>query len=119
MLELANRHFRKTGYPIYIGDISNGSGGNTDYNGRPRHAGHIGGTEVDIGMTGNTPGVFCGRYTDSCYKRSQMRALIKEIIAMGGTTNMYFNDPVILNEFPAYVSYSSGHDDHIHVSWEE
>jgi len=111
ILELTNRVFRKSGYPVYVGDMSNSSGGNSG-----RHAGHYDGIEVDIAVMGNTPKLFCSTYRDACYNRDAMRILIKEILNMGGTSSLYFNDPVLLNEF-SQLSYVGGHDDHLHVNW--
>lgn len=111
IMELSNRVFRKSGYPVYVGDMSNSSGGNSG-----RHAGHYDGVEVDIAVMGNTPKQFCGTFRDSCYNRAAMRVLIKEIVSMGGATSMYFNDPVLLQEFNQ-LSYVGGHDDHLHVNW--
>ncbi len=112
--ELANRVFRKSGYPVFIGDISDRNGGNGGV-----HAEHIGGVDVDIAVMGNTPGVFCGTYKDSCYSRPAMRKLIQEITAMGGAPRMLFNDPVLLGEFSHLSPSDASHDNHIHIRWRD
>jgi len=112
--ELANRVFRKSGYPVFIGDISDHNGGNGGV-----HEEHLGGVDVDIAVMGNTPGVFCGTYQDACYKRDAMRMLIQEIMTMGGAHSMLFNDPVLLREYPNLSPSNRSHDNHIHVRWRD
>ena len=112
--ELSNRVFRKSGYPIFVGYISDRSGGNGGV-----HAEHKGGVDVDVAVMGNTPGVFCGTYHDSCYSRSAMRMLIKEIRTMGGAESMLFNDPVLLGEFSFLKPSDSSHDNHINIRWRD
>lgn len=111
--ELAKRVFRKSGHLMYIGDLSNSGGGNSG-----RHAGHIGGREFDVGVMGNTPAIFVGKYTHAGYSRQASRVMIREAIAMGGLRFIYFNDPVLIKEFPGKVRYAYGHDDHYHFYWD-
>jgi hypothetical protein len=66
---------------------------------------------------GNTVSTECYSYTSSCYNRNASRTLIKEIINMGGLTSICFNAPAMIKEFPNYVRYCSGHNDHYHIEW--
>lgn len=111
--ELARRVFRRSGYPMYIGDLSNKSGGNSG-----RHAGHIGGKEFDVGVMGNTPATFVGKYNHKGYNRNASRIMIEEAIKMGGLRFVYFNDPVLIKEFPGKVRWAAGHADHYHFYWD-
>ncbi len=110
--ELGRRMKAKTGLPIYVGDISAYGGGNLG-----RHATHAYGDDIDLAVMGNTVSTECYTYTSSCYNRNASRMLIKEIIDMGGLSGICFNDPAIINEFPNYVRYCSGHNDHYHIEW--
>lgn len=111
--ELAKRLFRKTGHILYIGDLSNANGGNSG-----RHGGHYDGKEVDFGVIGNSPANFVSDYDrNKYYDRHATRVLIKELKLMGGVKNIFFNDPVLINEFPGFVQRASGHYNHIHVNW--
>lgn len=110
--ELAIRVYNKTGYKLYVGDLSNSGGGNSG-----RHAGHYDGLEVDIAIMGNTPTVSCYTIWEGCYLRSAQMAVVGEILNMGGSTGMLFNDSAVQSRFPGSVSYSGGHDNHIHVNW--
>lgn len=110
--ELAVRVYNKTGYKIFVGDLSNSAGGNSG-----RHAGHYDGIEVDIAIMGNTPTVTCYTIWEGCYLRSAQMALVNEILNMGGATSMLFNDAAIINRYPSMVGSASGHDNHLHVNW--
>jgi hypothetical protein len=110
--ELAIRVYNKTGYKLYVGDLSNASGGNSG-----RHAGHYDGLEVDIAIMGNTPTVSCYTIWEGCYLRSAQAALIGEILNMGGSTGMLFNDSSVQSKYPGFVGSASGHDNHLHVNW--
>lgn len=111
--ELAKRTFRKSGQLIYIGDLSNSGGGNSG-----RHSGHIGGKEFDLGVIGNTPAIFVGRYDHQGYDRDATRIMIREAFKMGGLRLIYFNDPVLQREFPGKVKNAGGHADHLHFYWD-
>ena len=111
--ELAKRLFRKTGHILYIGDLSNASRSKTW-----RHYGHLSGKEVDFAIIGNSPANFVSDYDrNKYYDRHATRVLIKELKLMGGVKNIFFNDPVLINEFPGFVQRASGHYNHIHVNW--
>lgn len=110
--ELGRRILAKTKYPIYVGDLSAYGGGNLG-----RHQTHEFGDDVDVAIMGNTSTVFCSKYSEACYDRNASRALIKEVISMGGATGICFNDSVMINEFPGFVRYCDGHDDHYHIEW--
>lgn len=109
---LAQRVYAKTGYKIFIGDLSDSSGGNSG-----RHSGHYDGLEVDIAIMGNTTSIMCYNYWDGCYNRRAQIAVIDEIRAMGGASSVLFNDWNVQSVFPQFVSSASGHDNHIHVNW--
>ena len=112
--ELAKRLFRKTGNILYIGDLSNRNGGNSG-----RHAGHIGGKEVDFAVIGNSPKNKVYDYRDSPhYDRHATRVLFKEMLSMGGGRKIFFNDSVLIKEFSGFVFYARKHYDHIHVFWD-
>ena len=111
--ELAKRVYRRTGVPLYIGDLSNTWGGNSG-----RHAGHIGGKEVDIAVMGNTPETWVTNYYSQGADLNASKVLIEEMIAMGGVRLVYFNDPKIRSAFPSKVKYAGGHNDHYHVYWD-
>jgi hypothetical protein len=110
--ELALRVYNKTGYKIYVGNLSNEVGGNNG-----RHIGHIGGVEVDIAVMGNTPMVKCFNIWESCYLRGASMVLADEVRKMGGATLIYFNDTHVQNRFPEFVYHAGGHDDHYHIRW--
>lgn len=110
--ELAIRVYNKTGKKIFVGDLSNSSGGNGG-----RHAGHYDGIEVDIAVMGNTPTVNCYTIWEGCYLRSASIVLIGEIRAMGGASGVLFNDSAVRSRFPGFVSFAGGHDNHYHVNW--
>ena len=110
--ELAIRVYNRTGKKIFVGDLSNSSGGNGG-----RHAGHHSGVEVDIAVMGNTPTVNCYTIWEGCYLRSASMVLIGEIKAMGGATGVLFNDSTVQSRFPGFVSFAGGHDNHYHVNW--
>jgi hypothetical protein len=110
--ELARRMVAKTGFPIFVGDVSAYGGGNLG-----RHKTHVYGDDMDIATMGNTDRTECYNYNTPCYNRAASRALIQEIIAMGGVTGICFNDPAILSEFPGVVRYCAGHENHYHVEW--
>ena len=110
--ELAIRVYNKTGHKLYVGDLSNSGGGNSG-----RHAGHYNGIEVDIAIMGNTPTVSCYTIWEGCYLRSAQVALVNEILNMGGSTGMLFNDHAVQSRFPGFVGSAYGHDNHLHVNW--
>lgn len=110
--ELAARVFNKTGYKLFVGDLSNSSGGNSG-----RHAGHLSGLEIDFAIMGNTPTIKCYTIWDGCYLRNLQKVFVQEVIDMGGVTGFYFNDTQIQSLFPGWVSSSKNHDNHIHVNW--
>lgn len=110
--ELAARTYARTGFMLYIGDLSDSSGGNSG-----RHVGHGDGLEVDIAIMGNTPSVKCYNYWDDCYNRDAQIALIEEVIEMGGASGILFNDPAVQARFPYFVSNAAGHHNHIHINW--
>lgn len=110
--ELAVRVYNKTGLKIFVGDISNSAAGNSG-----RHAGHYGGIEVDIAVMGNTPTKNCYTIWDACYVRSAQMVLVSEILNMGGSTSMLFNDYSVQRRFSGSVGSASGHDNHLHVNW--
>ncbi|NBO39546.1 hypothetical protein EBU99_13290 [bacterium] len=110
--ELAVRVFNKTGLKLFVGDISNSSGGNSG-----RHAGHYDGVEVDIAIMGNTPTVSCFTIWESCYARPAQITLINEILNMGGSTGMLLNDGNVQARFNGFVGSANGHDNHLHVNW--
>jgi hypothetical protein len=110
--ELAARTYARTGYMLFVGDLSDSRGGNSG-----RHAGHGDGLEVDIAVMGNTPLVECYNYWDKCYNRDAQIAVIEEIIEMGGASGVYFNDPAVLARFPGFVSEKPDHHHHIHINW--
>ncbi|NBW80353.1 hypothetical protein EBR21_01235 [bacterium] len=112
--ELAVRVYNKTGYKLFVGDMSNAAGGNSG-----RHAGHYDGIEVDIAIMGNTPTVSCYNIWESCYLRSAQSVLMGEILNMGGATSMLFNDYAVQSKFPGFVGSASGHDNHLHVNWHQ
>lgn len=110
--ELAKRVFAKTGLKLYVGDLSNRSGGNNGL-----HAGHYDGLEVDVAIMGNTASIWCSYFTDGCYNRRAQIAMIDEVIAMGGATSVYFLDPQVKSRFPQFVRQIQGHKDHVHINW--
>ncbi|MEY3902593.1 MAG: hypothetical protein RL189_1899 [Pseudomonadota bacterium] len=110
--ELAIRVYNKTGYKLYVGDLSNSGGGNGG-----RHAGHYDGIEVDVAIMGNTPTVSCYTIWEGCYVRSAQMALVNEVLNMGGSTGMLFNDVAVQSRFPGHVHSAGGHDNHIHINW--
>jgi hypothetical protein len=110
--ELAVRVYNKTGLKIYVGDLSNSGGGNSR-----RHAGHYSGLEVDIAIMGNTPTKNCYTIWEPCYVRNAQMVLVGEILNMGGSTGMLFNDYSVQSRFPGSVGSASGHDNHLHVNW--
>jgi hypothetical protein len=110
--ELATRVYNKTGYKIFVGDLSNSAGGNGG-----RHAGHYDGVEVDIAVMGNTPTVSCYNIWEQCYLRSASVTMVQEILQMGGSTSILFNDSAVQAKFPGFVSNARGHDNHYHVNW--
>jgi hypothetical protein len=110
--ELALRVYNKTGYKIYVGNLSNEYGGNNG-----KHVGHIGGVEVDLAVMGNTPLVKCFNIWESCYLRGASMVLADEVRKMGGATLIYFNDSHVQNRFPNFVYHAGGHDDHYHIRW--
>lgn len=112
--ELAIRVYNKTGKKIFVGDLSSSSGTNGG-----RHAGHYDGIEVDIAVMGNTPTTNCYTIWEGCYLRSASLVLVKEILNMGGSTGILFNDSAVQSQFPGFVSRASGHDNHYHVNWHQ
>lgn len=112
--ELAKRVFRKSGYPLYIGDLSHRENKCTN-----RHKGHIGGKEVDIAVMGNTPKKHVGRFWNSKHDHDASRILINEAKKMGGVRKIYFNDPrFFLAEFFGFVEFHPSHEDHYHIYWD-
>ena len=111
--ELAKRVYRRTGFPIYIGDLSNKWGGNSGL-----HSGHYGGKEVDIAVMGNSPDQWVSYYYHAEYNRQASEVLIEELKAMGGVRFIYFNDPVLIQKYPGFVRRAYGHDDHYHIYWD-
>ena len=62
------------------------------------------------GTYGNT------KYTDTVYSQDQTRKLIEAILATGNVEYIFFNDPVLINEFKEVTAWPR-HDDHLHVRY--
>lgn len=106
--ELARRVFKKTGLPIYVGDISARHMANTG-----GHRGHKTGKEIDIGVMGNTPTRWVGDFSSPGSNVKATQTLVSEAFAMGGVRNIGYDDPRIKG-----VVYFGGHRDHLHINWD-
>jgi hypothetical protein len=109
--ELAKRVYRRTGFPLYITDLSkNGGGWNA------AHATHEHGDDIDIGIMGNTPTKIVSYYDQAGHNLNASKVLIEEALNMGGVQGIYFNDARIY-KYNSNVSYVPGHRDHMHINW--
>ncbi|MDR0469201.1 MAG: penicillin-insensitive murein endopeptidase [Peptococcaceae bacterium] len=84
---------------IPIGDISLQNGGYF-----PPHGSHQIGIDVDI--------------TTSGFTQDANRKLIQEILKTGDVVLIFYNDEVLLKEFPDIVQYYTDHDTHLHIRYE-
>ena len=81
----------------------------------PPHNSHQKGIDVDFRPM-RTQGSGAVTWRDNAYSRDRTRAFIQDILASGNVSHIFFNDPVLIAEFPE-VRHLSGHDNHLHVRY--
>ena len=127
MEELAKRVFRKTGYPLLLGDFSKKGGGYF-----PPHKSHRDGRDVDIAVMGNTTkvSILDYRHSKHYFKSTEHSdengplslgqyltlVLVEEAKAIGGFEGILYQDPR-LYKFGHSINWP-GHKNHIHIDWE-
>lgn len=97
---------------VAVGDVSLVFGGDI-----PGHETHERGLDADLRLMreAHDQCVSGTSWRSSSYDRAATRALIKAMrtVAPGHVKLIYFNDPVLIGE--GLATWSSGHDDHLHV----
>jgi murein endopeptidase len=102
------------GPKLYIGPISKKGGGTLCYSDGMCHAEHKDGLDIDIRPVRNDQSKGGLKFTDASYSRQ----LTQELVDLAWSNRcvpvekILFNDPAVNR-----VDYSSGHDDHLHVSF--
>lgn len=81
------------------------------------HASHQKGIDIDIRPVRNDGKEGTTSINDSTYSRDKTRELINDILATGDVKIIYFNDPVLIEEFKPKVKKWDGHEDHLHVRY--
>ena len=113
-IQAVGKEWAKKGWGLLsIGDISRKGGGKMS-----GHASHQKGVDYDIRPIRTDGKAEPVTIYSSKYSRSRTRALIKVILATGNVKMIFFNDPVLIQEFPK-VHHWAGHDNHLHVRYQQ
>jgi hypothetical protein len=88
----------------------------------PGHSSHKLGVDVDIQLM-RKDGTAGANYKDDNYSQDLTRELIQAILATGDVELIFFNDPVLIEEFGGIVRKTSEndtvHDHHLHVRYRQ